>query len=116
VSPDRPLSADQLAELRSELEAALAKVIRSMKVSDEAAKPVELDQTAVGRLSRMDSLQSQSMAKSLQERERAKLVLVRAALARMDDGSYGRCTGCGEAIPLGRLMVFPETPTCQHCG
>jgi DnaK suppressor protein len=29
------------------------------------------------------------------------------AVARLDEGSYGRCTGCGEVIPAGRLAVVP---------
>ncbi|HSG48206.1 MAG TPA: TraR/DksA C4-type zinc finger protein [Longimicrobiales bacterium] len=110
------LTTPELAGLRAELEGALARLERSMRVSNEAVKPVELDQAAVGRLSRMDSLQSQSMAKSLQEREQAKLALLHQALRRMDEGSYGRCTGCGGGIPFGRLLIFPETPTCQACG
>lgn len=110
------LTTHELAGLRAELEAALARLERSMRVSDEAVKPVELDQTAVGRLSRMDSLQSQSMARNLQERERTKLAMIQQALRRMEDGTYGTCTGCGGAIPFGRLMIFPETPTCQECG
>jgi DnaK suppressor protein len=116
MTPAPHLSSREIDALRSELEAALSKLEKSMRVSDEAVKPVELDQTAVGRLSRMDSLQSQSMAKNLQERERAKLALIHEALRRMEDGSYGRCAECGAEIPFGRLMVFPETPTCQVCG
>ena len=110
------LTTSEVAGLRAEIEASLARLGRSMRVSDEAVKPVELDQTAVGRLSRMDSLQSQSMAKSLQERERVKLALIQEALRRMDDGSYGVCTECSTEIPFGRLAIFPETATCQRCG
>lgn len=110
------LTPRQIDALRTELETALARLVQSMRVSDEAVKPVELDQTAVGRLSRMDSLQSQSMAMNLRDRERTRLALIQDALARLEDGSYGRCTGCGDEIPYGRLAVFPETPTCQGCG
>jgi len=111
-----PLTPDQQAELRAELERQLARLEKSMKVSDEASEVVELDQTAVGRLSRMDSLQSQSMAKSLAERERAKLSLLLEAVKRLEEGTYGVCRGCGEGIPFGRLLVVPETPTCSACG
>ena len=87
-----------------------------MRVTDEAARPVELDQSAVGRLSRMDSLQNQSLTRNLQEREQAKLGLVVAALRRMDASTYGVCTECGEGIPFPRLLVFPEAPTCSRCA
>lgn len=110
------LTPDQVDELRSELERQLRKLERSMRVTDEAVEPVKLDQTAVGRLSRIDSLQSQGMAKNLQERERVKLALIQEAFRRMEAGSYGVCTECGGAIPFERLFVFPETPTCAACG
>jgi len=110
------LDPDQQAELRRELERQLARLERSMRVSDEATRPVELDQTAVGRLSRMDSLQSQSMAKNLAERERTKLALILKALERMEAGTYGTCAECGAAVAYGRLLVVPEAPTCAACG
>ena len=37
------------------------------------------------------------------------------ALQRIDAGEYGRCVGCGGAIPLGRLQVMPDTQTCLGC-
>ena len=105
----------QMAELRAELEAELERLQRSMKTTEEGLKPVELDQTAVGRLSRMDELQNQAMTRNLHEREEIKLAGLVQALKRMDEGTYGTCTECGEEIPLARLEVFPETTTCMEC-
>ena len=110
------LSDSQILELRNELERALSKIEKSLTVSDEAVKTVELDQTAVGRLSRMDSLQSQGMAKGLRERETVRLALIKDALKRLDEGSFGLCVTCGAAVAFERLMVFPESPTCAGCG
>jgi DnaK suppressor protein len=112
---DGHLSPDQRAELGAELERQLARLEKSMKVTDEAMRTVELDQTAVGRLSRMDSLQSQSMSKGLREREVVRLSQIRDALERLEKGSYGRCTVCDGPIPFERLFVFPEAPECARC-
>ena len=109
------LTAAQTAELRDELERKLAKLQKSMKVTDEALRTVELDQTAVGRLSRMDSLQNQSLSKGLREREIVQLSQIREALQRMEHGTYGACSECGDAIPFERLYVFPEAPECAAC-
>ena len=84
-------------------------------MTDEALKTVELDQTAVGRLSRMDSLQNQSLSKGLREREIVQLSQIREALARLDAGSYGVCTVCSGVVPFERLFVFPEAPECAAC-
>jgi len=87
-----------------------------MGVSEQASEVVELDQTAVGRLSRMSSLQSQSMAKNLQEREGVKLAAIIDALKRIEHGTYGLCTECGEPASFGRLSVFPESRECARCA
>ncbi len=110
------LTDEQLAELRDELERQLAKLEASMIVTDEALKPVELDQSAVGRLSRMDSLQSQGIAQGLREREIVSLALIQDALRRLDAGTYGVCTACGHFVAFGRLSVFPEAGTCGSCA
>ena len=110
------LTEAQIAEFREELERQLSKLEKSMTITDEALKTVELDQGAVGRLSRMDSLQNQSLAKSLRERESVKLALIQEALRRLEAGTYGVCTVCGGHVAAGRLFVFPESGTCGPCG
>jgi DnaK suppressor protein len=37
---------------------------------------------------------------------------VRAALARLDEGGYGTCEACGEAIPQARLEARPWATRC----
>lgn len=48
-------------------------------------------------------------------RDLAEVALFEAALKRLDDGAYGDCTDCGEAIPLARLVVQPAAPRCAGC-
>lgn len=111
------LKESELTELRDELERQLAKLEKSMTVTDEALEIVELDQSAVGRLSRMDSLQNQSLAKGLRERETVSLALIQEAIRRLDAGTYGVCTECGADVDFGRLFVVPEAATCAPpCG
>jgi DnaK suppressor protein len=110
------LTSEQQTELRAVLERELRKLERSMRSTDEAMRPVGLDQTAVGRLSRIDSLQNQSLTRNLQEREQAKLGQLVSALQRLEQGTYGRCLSCDAAIGYERLLVFPESPTCAACS
>ena len=39
-----------------------------------------------------------------------------AALVRIDGGSYGECSACGKAIPMGRLDARPATEHCISCA
>lgn len=109
------LTTAQIAELRGELERQLARLEKSMKVTDEALQIVELDQTSVGRLSRIDSLQNQSMAKGLRDREIVRHSQIREALLRVEQETYGICTVCEGPVPFERLFVFPEAPECANC-
>jgi DnaK suppressor protein len=84
--------------------------------SAEARRPVELDQTRVGRLSRMDALQSQAMSVETDRRRKVELQRIEAALARIEDGDYGFCVSCGEPIALKRLELNPTTPMCVDCA
>lgn len=110
-----PLTKDHLAELREELEGQLVRLMRSIEASEAALEPVELDQSRVGRLSRMDELQNQSLTRNLHEREEIRLTLVRNALSRMDEGTYGLCAACESEIPYERLLIFPEAVECGSC-
>ena len=80
------------------------------------AATVELDQSRVGRLSRMDSLQAQAMSQAVQQRRQLELQKVGAALQRVEASDYGYCLGCDEAIAEARLEIDPATPLCIQCA
>ena len=52
---------------------------------------------------------------ALRDRARAQLTRVETALARLDDGSWGTCAGCGEAIAAERLEALPWANLCIGC-
>jgi DnaK suppressor protein len=110
------LAAEQLDTIREELLRSLTRLERSMKLSGGADRPRDLEQDTVGRLSRIEALQSQGLTHQLAEREKAQLAQLVAALRRLDEGTYGVCNCCGGAIPFARLIVFPETLACATCA
>ena len=75
-----------------------------------------LDQQSVGRLSRMDALQGQAMAKGIEARRHGRLAAIAAALARIEDREFGWCEDCGLFIGQGRLDVDPCAPRCVSCA
>jgi DnaK suppressor protein len=117
MNEPRPhLTAEQEEQLHDELLRVLKRLERSLKISGRAARPVTLDQTSVGRLSRMDALQNQQMTQGLQARESARYAQIAEVLQRLERGTYGVCAGCEQPIPFERLLVFPETLRCSSCG
>lgn len=53
---------------------------------------------------------------ALRDRSRNQLTLVEAALAHLDDGTYGTCRSCGQLIAPERLEAIPWAPTCIDCA
>jgi DnaK suppressor protein len=82
----------------------------------ESRRPVELDQSRVGRLSRMDALQGQAMALETDRRRQVALRLIEAALGRVESGDYGFCLSCGEEIAAKRLELDPTASLCIDCA
>ena len=99
----------QLLDLRSELQELQA-------LSADACKPVELDQSMVGRLSRIDAMQGAQMAQEASRRRQQQLARLVGALDRIDAGDYGYCTLCDEDISIGRLGIDPTYSLCIHCA
>ena len=99
---------------RLDQEAAELRAADANTADDRA--PVELDQTQVGRLSRMDAMQQQSMAAAQSRRRSGRLKAIEAALKRMDQDDYGWCDECGEEIPAGRLNLDPCATRCVDCA
>ncbi len=110
------LMSERWAELRARLENLLAELTELDAVSRESAQVVELDQTRVGRLSRMDAMQAQAMSIESNRRRALEIRRIQAALQRIADGEYGECRRCGEAINPKRLAVDPAAPLCIDCA
>lgn len=88
-----------------------------MNASDaEGARTVELDQSRVGRLSRMDALQAQAMSQEMKRRHETELSSIESALERIETGDYGYCLSCGEEIAVGRLEIDPGSTLCIRCA
>lgn len=85
-------------------------------VAKENSQPVELDQARVGRLSRMDAMQSQQMALEVGRRRQQQLQKIGGTLQRIESGEYdGTCFVCGEDIDMRRLLINPTSTRCITC-
>ena len=109
------LSPAELDSLRAALEALIEELTRALAETAEAARPVALDQPAIGRVSRIDAIQQQKMTEANRASQRARLQLARAALHRLSEGEYGDCMACGEAIGRERLFARPDSLYCLEC-
>jgi DnaK suppressor protein len=86
------------------------------EISSDSRDAVALDQQSVGRLSRMDAMQAQAMAKANERQRRIELSRIEAALRRIEEDEYGYCQKCGEEIAPERLRVDPAASFCVECA
>lgn len=100
--------------------AALLKEQEDIRMEEDAGaedrSPVKLDQQAVGRLSRMDAMQQQAMAKATSRRRAGRHLRIEAALQRIEEHEFGYCQDCGEEISKARLKLDPTLPNCVSCA
>ncbi|MGI9484528.1 MAG: TraR/DksA family transcriptional regulator [Geminicoccaceae bacterium] len=109
-------SPSERAEAESRLRQRRLDVLALIEGHGDDGKPVELDQTRVGRLSRMDALQNQAMAQETERRRQQELTQIDNALRRLVDDTYGDCIECGEPIAVKRLALDPSAPLCIDCA
>ena len=100
---------ERLLQLRIDIEAASA-------ASKGSSQVVELDQSRLGRLSRMDAMQVQAMSQASDQRRELSLRKITAALARIDNNTFGYCCSCEDAIPQKRLEFDPTAVLCIECA
>jgi DnaK suppressor protein len=110
------MDAEKLKVFRESLLALDAQIRAADAETEGERAPVELDQQAVGRLSRMDALQVQAMALATSRRRGVELRRIATALTRIGEGEYGYCIECGEEIAARRLELDPAAPLCIDCA
>ena len=109
------LDVDQLIELEIQARETLERLKAEAEAEEDDPAAVAVD-VAVGRLSRLDSMQMEEIKKDATRRHNEQMHLLQVALKKMDDGSYGQCDGCGEWIGYTRLEQRPEANLCSGCA
>jgi DnaK suppressor protein len=109
------LSVDDMIELEILANEELERLEQEEENAGADVAPISPDK-AIGRLSRLDSMQIQEMAKDAQRRREKRIQDLKRALDRMDSGVYGTCEKCSEWIPPERLKAQPEALTCGTCA
>lgn len=103
------LDAEALSQIRAMLVS--ARVLQQAAADEHAA-------TAIGLVGQgdVDSLLERELADAQADRAREALADIDAALARLDDGTYGSCESCGLPIALPRLEAIPQARLCVACS
>ena len=108
----RRLTRVQLRELERELRRERAQLERTLATAEGATTPLMDRRSGFQGLSASDG----GLPQLLESRTLGRHETLVAALRRLEAGTYGRCLGCDDLIPFGRLSVMPEATHCIGCG
>ncbi|NNE93227.1 MAG: hypothetical protein HKN23_16410 [Verrucomicrobiales bacterium] len=109
------LTIDQLIELEVLISDEIERLREESAETEEEREAISPD-VSIGRLSRLDAMQIQEIAKEGERRREERLPMLEHALDRIDMGEYGTCERCNEPIPFERLREQPETLHCSACA
>ena len=115
---EKPWTEAELKKVRQQLEAEIAGLAADIREAESAI--AERLGDAVGDAG---DDQADAGAKTFQrehelaltQNARELLELSERALARMEDGTFGVCASCGQAIGKARLQAFPRATLCVTC-
>lgn len=109
-TPDR----DQLARLKAKLEQRLL-ALESMEAPVAVEGELPVSEVESSPLDRATVRLLNDLSREAAGHHAAEMQVLRHALARFEDGSYGMCELCGQAIGVGRLLARPEATLCIAC-
>ena len=81
----------------------------------ELTKPIE-PENSIGRISRMDAINNKSVVEAALRKQNDKLYKLNLALSKINDEDFGICLSCKKPIPLGRILIVPQSQTCVNCA
>ncbi len=110
------MEASRLQQFKQRLLAMQSELAALEETASRAGRPVELDQSSVGRLSRMEAMQAQQMAIESVRRRQLQFAAIGGALQRIDSGDFGYCYVCDEDIESRRLEADPTITRCIRCA
>lgn len=118
----RDLAASTLDRFRKRLEEEQTRLAEIVRDIESEREEVRLTETSSDRSPDPNTAEGGSLAfemekeLSLWQNAQDILAKVEESLARIDDGTYGRCDECGGSIPVARLDVLPYTKLCVDCA
>ncbi len=81
----------------------------------DMTKPVAPD-CAIGRVTRMDAINNKSITEMVLCQAEEKYTMLKHVLTQVGTKEFGKCRKCNADIPLGRILISPESMLCVNCA
>ena len=109
------MDTDQKETLTNHIRKTIAELKDDVDAYKALTQPIAPDD-AIGRLTRMEAINSKSINEAALRKSRNKLSRLERILREIDDPDFGLCQACEEPIPFARLMAMPESNLCVACA
>lgn len=93
----------------------LAETRDKVEKFEESSRPIGPDDS-IGRVSRMDAINNKSVIEGALRQAKRKLNQLEDALKAIEKPEFGICKRCRQGIPMGRLLLMPESTLCVRCS
>jgi len=103
------------AEIKLQIEQKIEKLNQDILDLREVTQPIAPD-CAIGRISRMDAINNKSVSEATLRKKEIQFSALKEALKNIDSPDFGKCVKCGKPIPVGRIMIMPESKKCVTCA
>ena len=105
----------KIKEIKIIINTEIEKTQDSILKFKELTKPIAPDD-AIGRITRMDAINNKSVAEASLRKNQEKLKQLNYMLQNIDDPEFGLCVKCKTAIPIGRIILMPQSSFCVRCA
>ncbi|MEP5363825.1 MAG: TraR/DksA C4-type zinc finger protein [Reichenbachiella sp.] len=102
-------------EVQTLIQGEIKKVQFDILVLKDLTKPIA-PENSIGRVSRMDAINNKSINEASLRKAEEKLDKLKVALSKIDDNDFGICVRCKRPIPVGRIMLVPQSNKCVNCA
>jgi DnaK suppressor protein len=93
----------------------ISKTSALIKEYKELTKPISPD-SAIGRVSRMDAINNKSVVEASLRQAENKLRNLKRVFSQLGSKEFGICLKCKQPIPIGRILIRPESLLCVNCA
>lgn len=101
--------------IRQKIAEEIIKTEKRISEYKEMTQPIA-PENAIGRLSRMDAINNKSVMDAGLRQAEQKLDKLKYVATQVDSDNFGLCKKCNRPIPLGRILLMPQSLYCVNCA
>jgi len=102
-------------DIKAKVLAEIEKTNATIEDYRDLTKPIS-PENAIGRISRMDAINNKSVAEAALRQAEGKLKNLYNVLEAIDNKDFGLCLKCQKPIPIGRILLMPQSRYCVKCA